>query len=167
MMLQIFQKTPIWVWVLLLGLIALGYTQTRHRLVGWRRMVVMPLAMLVFSLLGMVSAFGAGVGSLVPWLFAYLSVAALVGLNTRPTAARYDGQAKTFSIAGSWLPMGIILAIFLTKFAVGISLSMQPNLKTDLLFVSTICLLYGLFSGVFAGRALRLIRLAQTQALTA
>ena len=61
---------------------------------------------------------------------------------------------------GSWLPMGVILAIFMTKYAVGVTLSMQPSLAHSDAFTLSVSLLYGLFSGFFAGRAIRLWRLA-------
>jgi hypothetical protein len=41
------------------------------------------------------------------------------------------------------------------KYAVAIALAMMPALGHDTLFASTVCLLYGLFSGLFLGRLLR------------
>jgi hypothetical protein len=56
--------------------------------------------------------------------------------------------------------MLLILGIFLTKYGVGITLAMQPGMARDGLFTLAVGGLYGLFSGIFAGRAARLWRLA-------
>jgi len=56
--------------------------------------------------------------------------------------------------------MVLIMGIFLTKYAVGVSLVMHPELKSSANFSLAIGTLYGVFSGIFAGRAIRLIRLA-------
>jgi ABC-type dipeptide/oligopeptide/nickel transport system permease subunit len=57
--------------------------------------------------------------------------------------------------------MGIILGIFLTKYAVGVTMAMQPAVAKQTLFALAIGSLYGVFSGYFAGRTLRLWRLTQ------
>ena len=49
MLTQIWQKTPIWVWALLAGLIALGYSQTRTRVVGLKRTMLMPVAIFLIK----------------------------------------------------------------------------------------------------------------------
>ena len=64
--------------------------------------------------------------------------------------------------------MALILGIFLTKYAVGVSVTMHPDLKSQANFCVAIVMLYGAFSGMFAGRAMRLmqlVRLAQRPAV--
>ena len=56
--------------------------------------------------------------------------------------------------------MVLILAIFLTRYAVSVSLVMHPELKIHANFGLAIGALYGVFSGIFAGRAIRLVRLS-------
>jgi hypothetical protein len=60
---------------------------------------------------------------------------------------------------GSWVPMLLIVGIFLIKYIVGVDLAMQPTLALDSRYVLIVGALYGLFSGIFAGRAARLWRL--------
>jgi hypothetical protein len=159
MFIQIITNAPVWIWPLLLGLIALGYTQTFSRRMSLRKVVIMPVAMMVFSILGTVSAFGMSLTSILPWIIALMGATALLGLRERPNGSFYDNHARVFRVSGSWVPMVLILAIFFTKFAVGVSLAIRPNLRLDPTFISTFSMLYGLFSGVFTGRAVRLIRL--------
>jgi hypothetical protein len=163
MFIEIIKNTPVWVWALLVGLIVLGFSQTRSRKVALRKVVIMPIAMLIFSIVGTVSAFGVSFASVIPWLTAFGGTTALFGMSKAPEGSHFDSKDNLFSVPGSWLPMGIILAIFFSKFVVGASLAMQPNLQFELNFISAFSLLYGLFSGVFAGRTLRLIRMASAQ----
>lgn len=160
MLTQILQKTPVWVWALLIGLIALGYSQTRSRSVGLARTVIMPVVMVVLSLLGTVSAFGTTPTVLGAWLTSCLLVVSLTLTRTAPAGTAYQRSTRQYVMPGSWLPMGVILAIFMTKYAVGVTLSMQPSLAHSDAFPLIISLLYGVFSGFFAGRTIRLWRLA-------
>jgi hypothetical protein len=160
MLTQILQKTPVWVWALLIGLIALGYSQTRDRSVGLARTIIMPAVMILLSLLGTVSAFGATPTVLGAWLTSCLLVVSLTLTRAAPAGTAYQRSTRQYVMPGSWLPMGVILAIFMTKYAVGVTLSMQPSLTHSDTFPMIISLLYGVFSGFFAGRAVRLWRLA-------
>lgn len=134
MLRQILQKTPIWVWALLAGLIALGYGQTNDRVVGLQRTMLMPIAMVALSIFGTVSALGASLSVLGIWFAAAAQVASLIMSRPAPASTRFDSATKQYAIPGSWLPMLIILAIFLTKYAVGVSLSMRPSLAHDDVF---------------------------------
>ena len=56
--------------------------------------------------------------------------------------------------------MLLILGVFLTKYVVGVELAMQPALARDGPYTLAVGTLYGVFSGLFVGRAARLWRLA-------
>jgi hypothetical protein len=157
---RIILNTPVWVWALLVALVALGYSQTRSRTIGLQRVVIMPVAMIFLSLYGTVSAFGPSPGVLSAWLAAGAMLASMVVLRPAPMGTAYDSIRRQYALPGSWLPLFVILCIFSTKYAVGVTLAMQPAMARDTLFAALVSMLYGLFSGFFAGRALRLWRLA-------
>ncbi len=48
-----------------------------------------------------------------------------------------------------------MLSIFCLKYALAVSLAVAPELRHAPLFTLAVCALYGVFSGVFAGRLLR------------
>lgn len=163
---QVVQHTPSWVWGLLAGLLWLGASQLFARTVGLRRVLLMPLAMAGLSVYGLVSAFG-GSGhagaAVLAWLTATAMVTALA-LWFRPTAPSgtlYAAPSRSFRLPGSAMPLVLILGIFLTKYVVGVELAMQPALAQDGLLALQIAALYGVFSGLFVARALRLLRLAR------
>ena len=165
MLLTIVQHTPTWVWLLLAALIWLGASQFFARSAGLRRVLLMPIAMAVFSAWGMASAFGSApqiAGILAAWLGTACAVAAVsLWLHRAPPAgARYDAASQSFHLAGSAWPLLLIVGIFLVKYVVGVELALQPPLAHDNHFALQIALVYGAFNGVFAARTGRLLRLA-------
>ena len=159
---QILLNTPSWVWVLLLALIGLGLSQAVGRTASLQRITLLPLVMTGLSLFGTVSAFGVGSQLLLAWLATGGLVAALLLQRRLPDSIRYDAQTRRFTLPGSWLPLALILGIFLTKYVVGAASAMQPTLIRDPVFALALSALYGAFSGVFAGRAARLWRFARS-----
>jgi len=160
MLLQILTHTPTWVFVLLAVLLALGVQQLFPRRVSLTRATLMPLAMTALSVSGVVTAFGAASAALVVWALATVAAAALSLRRPLPAGTRYDTASRSFFIAGSAVPMAMILGIFSTKYAVGVGLALHPELAQSAGFALTIGALYGAFSGLFAARVLALWRLA-------
>ncbi|MBB6559145.1 hypothetical protein HNP48_001812 [Acidovorax soli] len=161
----VLQKTPTWVWGLLAALVALGASQLVARTASLTRVAVMPVAMTLFSVYGLVSAFGGSgqvLGTLAAWLAAAAAVATLtlVLRPAVPAGTRYLADARSFHLPGSPLPLLLILGIFLTKYLVGIELAMQPALAHDATFDLQIAALYGVFNGLFIARSVRLWRMA-------
>ncbi|MDB5945965.1 MAG: hypothetical protein JWQ33_991 [Ramlibacter sp.] len=155
--------TPAWVWGLLAALLALGLSQVRGRTVGLRRVTFMPLAMTGLSLWGAVSAFGSSpqiVAVLLAWAAAAAVTLAFIASMPAPAGTGYDATSRSFTMPGSWVPLALIVGIFLTKYVAGVDLAMQPSLARDGQYTLVVATIYGAFSGIFAGRAARLWRLA-------
>lgn len=160
MLVQIALNTPLWVWGLLAALVVLGLTQVRDRSAGLPRTVVTPLAMGSLSLWGVVSGFGASPAVLGAWLAAAAVPVTVLLMRPLPAGVRYDAARREFALPGSWVPLALILGIFSVKYATGVTLAMHPALRVDPSFALAVATLAGLFSGIFAGRTLRLLRLA-------
>lgn len=159
---QILAHTPAWVFGLFIALLVLGLRQMTPSRPGLRRVVVLPLAMAGLSIYGTVSAFGATPAVLLAWITAF-AVAATLVLRTAPPAHRapaYDPVAQRFSVPGSVVPLVLMMGIFCLKYAIGVTLAMHPALAHDPVLSIAVGALNGGFSGVFAARAGRLLRLA-------
>ena len=163
MLLQILANTPKWVFVLFAALLWLGLSQLLTRRVGLSRITGLAIGMSVFSLYGTVSAFAGVPMALLAWLAGAAAVFALLAGRAAPLGTRYDAATRRFTVPGSAVPLAVMMGIFLTKYAVGITLGMQPAVARDLLFALAVSAVYGAFSGVFAARAARLWRLAMAQ----
>jgi uncharacterized membrane protein len=157
----ILKNTPLYVWGILAGLLVLGATQVRDRSASLLRVSAMPLAMTAFSAWGLASAFG-GSPLWAPVLALWLGTAAAVLAATAwgRANATYDAAARRYALPGSWAPLALIVGIFLTKYAVGVELALQPGQIAQPGFALPVAALYGVFSGLFVGRAARLWRLA-------
>lgn len=158
--LSILQHTPTWVWALLAGLVALGGSQAVARTVTLRRTRWLPLSMGALSLWGVAAAFGTA-AALAAWAIGGVVAALWVQRRGSAGGARWSAANQSFRLPGSWVPLALILGIFGVKFGVGMNLALHPELRQTALFALGASLSYGVFSGIFAGRALVLWRLAQ------
>ena len=161
MLFQIIINTPTWVWILLAALIGLGLSQTVTRQATIKRVTIIPIALMIFSLYGTVSTFGLRPLALFAWLCA-AALSLVLWLRLAPSSpSRFDSQTQVFTIAGSWVPMGLILGLFITKYVAGVEVAMNPTLSKDLEFAIGFSALFGVFSGVFIARAVQVLRLTK------
>lgn len=158
---RVVSNTPVWVWGLLAALVSLGLSQVMARQMSLQRVTLTPLVMTGFSVYGIVSGFGAS-PMLWPvvalWLTCWLLVVATTTSRAAPTGTRWDSATGRLFVPGSWLPLVMILGIFLTKYTVGVELAMAPQQAQQAPFALTVAALYGVFSGVFAARGLALVQ---------
>lgn len=153
MLIEILKRTPSWVFILFFVLLSLGYFQSKNRTISRFGISMLPIAMLGLSFYGVVSAFGIVFAGLTSW---FVGVAIAVGLGvklTTPKGITFSTQTKTFSVPGSWLPLVLMMAIFFTKYAVGVVLARQLPIVSEPGFIISISFCYGLLSGVFLARA--------------
>jgi hypothetical protein len=157
MLIQILLHTPRWVFALFLALLVLGVQQLFARQVTLRRVAVMPVAMSGLAVYGVVSAFAAQpLLALLVWAKCAVVVTALVMRLPLPASVQYDPASRRFSLPGSAVPLALMMGVFFTKYAAGVSLAVSPELATHTGFALGLSALYGVFSGLFIGRAARL-----------
>ncbi len=156
MLTQILAHTPRWVFALFALLVWLGAKQLFSGSVSLTRVALLPIAMTGLSVYGVLSGFGDSPMALMAWAGAASLMLWTVLQRPLPAATRYDAAARRFHIAGSAVPLALMMGIFFTKYAVGVLLVMHPELKHQMGFALGISALYGGFSGIFAARALRL-----------
>jgi hypothetical protein len=162
MIINILTHTPIWAWGLLVLLIALGYSQTKTRQVGIARVALLPLVFTALALSNLYTNFGASGAVFAAWAIGL--AAAVAAMQTLPQSASYSPHARSFTLAGSWVPLFVILAIFLSRYIVAVTFALSPQMKTQMMFGVGAGLLYGVLAAYFSGRALGLVRLAWASA---
>jgi len=168
MLMQIILHTPKWVFAVFFLLLWLGARQLLANNVSLTRVTLMPVAMGALSVYGVVSVFGDSFGALLGWAAAAVAMMALVLQRPLPATTRYDAAARRFHVAGSPVPLMLMMGIFLTKYVVGAALAMHPELGHQAAFGIVVPTLYGAFTGVFVARAARLWKLAiRTDAMSA
>ena len=164
-MTQILTHTPLWVFGLFLGLVYLGFVQRRTRHVSRQRLIVLPIAMLAWSLYSVWSTFNAHLTALAAWACAWGAVVA-IGLARGPSrSASYDAGTAQFTVAGSWVPLALMMGIFFFKYAVAVIHAITPDVLDTTLAVVVVAGPYGVFSGLFMARAVRVLRTMKGQRL--
>ncbi len=154
---QILSHTPLWVFGLFFGLVYLGYLQSRTRRVSRQRLIVLPVAMLGWSLYSVWSTFDTHLTALAAWACAWGIVVAF-GLARAPLqGASYDAEARQFTVSGSWIPLALMMGIFFFKYAVAVVHAVKPGVFDATTAVAVVAGTYGLFSGLFMARALRVL----------
>ena len=166
MLIEILKRTPSWVFVLFFALLALGYLQSRDRRVSRSRMAILPLAMTGLSFYGVVSAFGIVPFGFSAWLAGGASAAALGARFAAARSASFTVETQLFYVPGSWFPLALMMAIFFTKYAVGVVLARQLPVAAEPLFIGAVSLCYGLLSGLFLARTLGILRCTEETAKT-
>jgi hypothetical protein len=151
---QIISHTPVYVWALLAFLLYRGYLASQDRELSLLKVAVIPGVMLVLALSGMNAhgALGAGVWGV--WAVGMAAGAVLSWTLTSSDIA-VNRAAGTILQRGSWLPLALMIAIFVTKYTVAVLSAMHPELPHSLPFALGVTILYGLFNGVFIGRLAR------------
>lgn len=160
MLIEILKRTPPWVFGLFFVLLALGYFQSKGRTVSRSRVSILPVAMIVLSFYGVLSAFGMAAIGLVFWV---LGVAIAVGICAKlstPQGVTFFSETQSFFVPGSWLPLVFMMAIFFIKYSVGVILARRLPVASETAFVGSVSLCYGLLSGVFLARAIVIWRSA-------
>jgi hypothetical protein len=159
MILRILSHTPAYVFVVLGLLIVLGLLQTRRRDVSRMRVLVLPAALLVLSLSATVSAFAQPVLALAAWSAGFGVAMTLGGRSVAVRQAVWLPATRRFRVPGSWLPLVLIVSLFLLKYTAAVVLALYPSLTSTLGAVLSLSALYGAFAGLFWGRARSLIAL--------
>lgn len=161
MLIQILTRTPPWVFLLFFVLLALGYVQSKNRTLSYSKVSILPGAMVMLSFYGVFSAFGANPIGLVFWILGVAIAVGVIAKRPAPKGVTFSAETQSFFVPGSWLPMALMMAIFFTKYAVGITLARQLPIASEMAFVGLVGFCYGFFSGVFLARAMVILRCAR------
>ena len=163
MIIEIIANTPKWVWLILIALTVYGKYLSKDQLVHEKMLFILPFVMIYMGLSGISSAFSETLLASTIWLSGIVLSCTLLYFLKLPAIGQYNIKDKAFKIFGSWVPYMIMLAIFCTKYVIGVATAMQLPLLETALFVSIISFLYGTFSGVFIYRTFSLLSLKKRE----
>ena len=153
--LAILAHVPLWVWAILGYIVFMGLQQTKEMRLSRLRLIALPAFWLVFGAWGVIGHYGL-LG--LPTLLWISGLALGLALMLRPgrtakTGARHDAETGRYVVPGSWLPLALMLSIFIAKFAQGVLLALHPQWG-DLLTVQLgTGLVFGTISGCMLGRS--------------
>jgi hypothetical protein len=151
---------PLWVFGVLLLLLMLGWRQSRTRTVRPGAVVAAAVGMGLFSFLGVTSAFGPSPAALLAWAAGMALAIGTGGCWAAPRGLTLDTHGRGVQVPGSWLPMALLMGVFLGKFALGWARGVGSPIVDDAAFGLGMSLLFGLLSGGFSVRAIAIQRFA-------
>jgi len=160
-MITALQHVPAWVFVLLAALVAVGVSQSFPHQVRLRRVTILPVVLIGLSLTGVVTAFGSQPLALLAWAGGLAAAVAALHGRVDTSAVRFSAQTQHFSLPGSWVPLMLLLGLFAIKFGVGMMRALHPELASSASLALPASAAYGVFSGLFLGRAMALWSLAR------
>lgn len=158
MIVDILQHTPAWVFVLFVALVAVGFRLMRPVAMSRARVTVLPVVMAALALSSLAQGFGLASAAAAAWV-AVVSVFVAVGTAVAPRSdVQYSTGTKRFAVPGSAVPLLLMMTIFFTRYGVAVLLAIHPDLRAATGFGAVVGATYGLTSGAFALRALRIVR---------
>lgn len=154
MLASILSHTPTWVRVVFAGLVVLGFRQARPRMVSRRRLIVLPLAVAGSSLYGVALASGYSRLALAAWLLA-MAVAFLL-MRLAPPRGIPAGAGDSVRVPGSWVPMAVIVGLFVSRYAYRVMLAIHPEVQHAAGFMALFSFVFGLLGGLLLSRSILL-----------
>ncbi|QKD00864.1 DUF6622 family protein [Mesorhizobium loti] len=151
-MADILSDTPLWVWPLILYGLFIGWSRTRDRVVSPSRLLVLPVLITGLALYNLLASGISATGLLG---FACGAVAGALGgtamARRRPARLLPDGR---LALQGDWLPLALIIAIIVVRYAKGIALGIDPALAQETGFVLASAVLSGFFAAMMIARSI-------------
>lgn len=154
MLLNILTHTPLYVWVILALLVIRGVGASRDREMAFYKLVILPILLPLAMLAELTVKYGLGSAALPAWA----AGAAVAGIATwKLSGARISAgkQAGKVLVRGSWLLLAVLMTVFLTKYVATVALLITPHLRAHMLFMTPVCLMYGVCNGILLARLAR------------
>jgi hypothetical protein len=74
-----------------------------------------------------------------------------------PRKVSYSPDTRSFLVEGSWAPLAVMMIIFFARYTFAVTLAMHPELAATLWLPVAVSCAYGLMSGAFLARAVRIL----------
>jgi hypothetical protein len=157
-------NTPVWVWALLVFLVARGVAAMKPGETSLTKLAIVPTLFVAWGIVSMNHRFGNAWDAWGQWS---VGIGAGVGLGwlllRRATLTLNPSTGKLWRSADySLLPL--LLVTFAVKYGFECALSVSPSLSADGNFRAAYLLLSGGFTGIFLGKYLRYLRASRLAA---
>jgi len=149
MLINFLTNTPFYVYWIFFSLLFVGISQLKTRSVGLKRALIIPLILILLSLYGLTHDFGVTFFSTSIWIAGMISSVILNTMIKKKKEIIYFKETKTFMIAGSFIPLSMMMLLFWVKYTVGAVTALELEILHNTSFIGIFSLLYGLFTGTY------------------
>ena len=154
---EVIRHTPQWVWAVLALLVVLGSLQLRAQRPARWRVALLPLGLGSYSLWGAVSLFGLHSAVLLAWAVGLSLTAYISRRFVWSQGIRHEPASDRFELPGSMWPLVLMLTVFAVRYSVVVTLVFHRGWAGDMGFAAGASAVYGMLSGLLAGRALYIL----------
>ncbi len=158
MIINFLLNTPFYVYWIFFSLLFVGISQLKTRSVGLRRALIIPIILILLSIYGLTHDFGITFFSTSIWIVGMISAVILNTMIKKKKEIIYLKESKTFTIAGSFIPLSMMMLLFWVKYTVGAVTALELEILHNSSFIGIFSLLYGLFTGTYLLRFYVLIK---------
>ena len=133
-------------------LVGFGLMQARTRRVPSTLALLLPAAMMVLSLSGLLQSVGLSWPALLVWFVALCATTALGFRKMQASSISYDAKSQRVFIPGSWAPRCVMLGICVVRYAIGVASGLRLESVRTAAAHLAIGAVLGALSGFFAAR---------------
>jgi hypothetical protein len=149
---QALQHTPWWVFVLFVFIVSRGVAALRAQTVPIARLALIPAIFAVWGVYNLFQLFGFNLAALGAFAAALLIGAGVGAILSRHGSVRADHAKGLVEISGSPVTLVLVLAIFISKYALGYWQGVDRNARTSVGFLAADAIVSGFVIGMFVGR---------------
>lgn len=142
----ILEETPWWVYLILIYIVYMGVKAGSPRTIAIRKLVLLPLALTVWGLMGMAWT----LTLLLLWAGSLIIGFGLGWFSVRKWKIRYDRGRGTLHLPGSYSTLILALLFFCIKYFFGYYNATHPEPAQEVLISQAA--VSGVISGMFIGR---------------
>ena len=150
---QIIATTPWWAYLLLMYIVNIGFAARRPRYLHYNQLIIAPSVLTTLFLLTFYH--------LLPWQLVYLAVwgamiplgAVLGWLQYKHLKIKAIRHTAKLYIPGTWSVLIIMVLLFSLKYYLGLKISFDATTLQQPKYIWSLVTAYGLFTGLFLGRA--------------
>lgn len=156
-MIELFSNTPLYAYWIFFSLLFVGILQTKERKQGLLRALIIPFILIFFSVYALFQDFSVSLLSISSWVIGILFIIIMKRFIKNQDNINYSSSNKVFTIKGSYIPLFLMMLLFFTKYSITVLQITSSSLLDSSLFIILLCLLYGIFTGVYILRLFVLI----------
>lgn len=144
--------TPWWVYALFIFLIIKGIQASKPQVVSIKKLVLLPLIFVAFSIHILITSFKINTMVICVWLVSII-VGSLIGwLLISHHNLKVDKIKKLIQLPGNWMTFILIVVVFAAKYYFSYQLESDPALVNNTGFEYSMLCVTGVCTGLFVGR---------------
>ncbi len=148
----IIMGTPWWVYAILVYLCVLGFQATKPRKVSVKRLLMLPVLLTIWSILGLYDRLNGRYGLIIAWVASVMIGMGIGWLWARTWKVTFDRKEGTVHLPGTWSTLVLILVIFCAKYYFGYKYATDIAAFDNTTFFLVDLAISGLITGLFFGR---------------